>query len=883
MNRHSSIWLTLVVTIMMLGCGIQPSSSLQVATSSLPSASVLQTYSVKLATFGGTPPFKWNIISGQLPPGLSLSPDTGDILGTPVSSGDFSFTVQVSDSTTLQGPQAASKSLQVKVGRSSPVITTTNLPVAQSGISYAATLTASGGNPPYTWSVVSGSLPPGLALDASAGQVLGVPTQAGSFPFMIQVKDGSNRTGTKGFNISVTSPPSPLVVNTNSLPDGTAQVQYGGLLSASGGLAPYSWSLTAGALPPGLALGSSTGAIAGTPSAAGQYSFTVQVQDSAVPPQTAAKPLAITIAPDPPPGPPAAPSGLSATAASSSQINLGWTETSSNVDGFKIERCQGAGCTNFAQIAQTGPSTTSFVDSGLASGTTYSYRVRAFNSGGNSAYSNTASATTTTQLPSPPAAPTNLTATAGSSSQINLGWVDNSTNEDGFYIERCQGAGCANFVQIAQTGPKNTGFIDSGLAGGTTYAYRVRAFNSGGNSAYSNTASATTQSASPPAAPINLAANAASSSEIDLSWTETGTNVDGFKIERCAGTGCASFVQVAQLASNTTSFSDTGVSANTTYDYRVRAFNASGNSAYSNVAEATTPGPPSTNSLLAGMTPSNLTVPSGWALAATQDFEGSIPAGQEIIGTGITTTQFHSGGHSLFAHITGDGSTVKWLLHNVAATEYYISFWEYDDANASMGGDYFFFHVFKASPYQEIVVDGGDGNLQPGYISPTDSVVLVSQGQPQTDFADWAHSGTLTLGLGRWVQYEFWMRGNSCTGGVPNNDGFYRMYVNGVLFLEHIGLNLTGCPTFNGANDVTVAASGTAEYGILTSGTPLPDGTCPGCPCLDPQGGPPNNNQAICPTFSACQPFRADNPSLTCWGSQQPFNRYIDDIIVLRK
>src|SRR5712692_888010 len=302
MNRLSSIWLTLVVAIMMLGCGIQPSSSLQVATSSLPSASVLQTYSAKLATVGGTPPFKWNIISGQLPPGLSLSPDTGDILGTPVSPGDFSFTVQVSDSASLQGPQAASKSLQVNVGRSSPVITTTNLPAAQSGISYAATLTASGGNPPYTWSVVSSSLPPGLALDASAGQVLGVPAQAGSFPFTIQVKDGSNRTGTKGFNISVTSPPSPLVVNTNSLPDGTAQLQYSALLSATGGLAPYSWSLTAGALPPGLTLGSSTGAITGTPSAAGQYSFTVQVQDLTVPHQTAAKPLTITIATDPPPG-----------------------------------------------------------------------------------------------------------------------------------------------------------------------------------------------------------------------------------------------------------------------------------------------------------------------------------------------------------------------------------------------------------------------------------------------------------------------------------------------------------------------------------------------------------------------------------------------------
>ena len=85
----------------------------------------------------------------------------------------------------------------------------------------------------------------------------------------------------------------------------------------------------------------------------------------------------------------------------------------------------------------------------------------------------------------PPAAPSALVATAASSSQINLGWMDNSSDEDGFKIERCQGAGCTSFVQIGQTGPNNTSYLDSGLAGGTTYLYRVRAFNSGGNSAYS--------------------------------------------------------------------------------------------------------------------------------------------------------------------------------------------------------------------------------------------------------------------------------------------------------------------------------------------------------------------------------------------------------------
>ena len=192
------------------------------------------------------------------------------------------------------------------------------------------------------------------------------------------------------------------------------------------------------------------------------------------------------------PTPPTAPTGLTAAASSSSQINLTWTDTSDEEAGFKIERCAGESCTEFAHLATVGANITSYSNTGLLGSTSYRYRVRAYNTSGDSDYSNTASATTPAP-PALPAAPTGLTATAISRNQINLAWTDNATNEDGFKIERCRGATCKNFSQIAIiVGANATTYSDTNVSPRTTYRYRVRAHNNGGNSAYSNTARATT-------------------------------------------------------------------------------------------------------------------------------------------------------------------------------------------------------------------------------------------------------------------------------------------------------------------------------------------------------------------------------------------------------
>ena len=189
--------------------------------------------------------------------------------------------------------------------------------------------------------------------------------------------------------------------------------------------------------------------------------------------------------------PPAAPTGLAATAVSSSQINLTWTDSDNTEQGFKIERCTGAGCTDFAQIATVGANVTSYSNTGLTASTSYSYRVRAYNAAGDSDYSNTASAVTQA-APAIPAAPTSLVATAVSRSQINLSWTDNANNETGFYIERCKGSTCTNFAHIATLGANVTSYSNTELTANTTYRYRVQAYNASGKSGYSNIASATT-------------------------------------------------------------------------------------------------------------------------------------------------------------------------------------------------------------------------------------------------------------------------------------------------------------------------------------------------------------------------------------------------------
>jgi streptogramin lyase len=286
------------------------------------------------------------------------------------------------------------------------------------------------------------------------------------------------------------------------------------------------------------------------------------------------------------PAPPAAPSNLTAMAVSSAEIDLTWTNNSSTATGVKVESSLDG--ITWTLLTTTAGNVTSFQNTGLSASTAYQYRVRATNAAGDSANSNTASATTQAPATVAPAAPSNLTAAAASTSEIDLTWSDNSSSETGFKVESSLDGTTWNL--LATTAANATSYQSTGLNPATTYQYRVRATNAAGDSANSNTASATTAQAVP-AAPGNLTATAVSTSQINLTWSESSTNATGFKVEMSQNG--STWTLLTTTAAGVTSYQVTGLNTATTYQFRVRATSAVGDSANSSVVTATTlPVPP---------------------------------------------------------------------------------------------------------------------------------------------------------------------------------------------------------------------------------------------------------------------------------------------------
>jgi hypothetical protein len=236
-------------------------------------------YTTTLEATGGLGTRTWSITQGTLPAGLGLAPATGVISGTPTTVGTSNFTVQVTD-----GVQTVSQPFALSVSAALVITTASPLPAGVEDVAYTTTLEATGGLGTNTWSVTAGRLPARLTLVPTTGVLHGTPTAGGTSSFTIQATNGA-QTVAKAFALTVYAK---LVIRTgSSLPDGQVGSAYSTTLSGTGGVpAGYSWSVTAGSLPPGLSLDGISGAITGTPTDDGTSDFIIRLTDGS---QTATK------------------------------------------------------------------------------------------------------------------------------------------------------------------------------------------------------------------------------------------------------------------------------------------------------------------------------------------------------------------------------------------------------------------------------------------------------------------------------------------------------------------------------------------------------------------------------------------------------------------
>lgn len=277
-----------------------------------------------------------------------------------------------------------------------------------------------------------------------------------------------------------------------------------------------------------------------------------------------------------------APQNLVAVPLSASSMEISWENTDLYVSGYRIQRAMGAGGA-WQQIAELQEIAYTYTDEGLTEGTLYRYRVQSFAPSSSSDFSASASALT------PPNAPTELSATRLSSTAIALAWTDNSEVEDSFELERSLRS-TSGFLKVGEFETDVVSFNDTELAEGTRYFYRLRAVKGESFSPWSNVTNATT-TVFTPGAPASLEAEVVTPTQVLLTWFDNSFDELGF-IAEMSLSGESNWTGIDSIPANRRQHTLAGLMSLTHYYFRICAYNDSGRSAYSNVADVETPQAP---------------------------------------------------------------------------------------------------------------------------------------------------------------------------------------------------------------------------------------------------------------------------------------------------
>ncbi|SEP65238.1 Putative Ig domain-containing protein [Devosia sp. YR412] len=244
-------------------------------------------YSQNVTASGGTPAYAYEVASGALPPGLSLNPTTGRISGTPTSAGPYTFEIKATDSTTLSG----TRSYTLNVQAAAVLVVDADIGPITAWQPFDQSITVTGGTSPYSFTIVSGTLPTGITLDPATGQVSGTAPTPGAHNLILDIADAAGDTVTVPLNLQVLAPTIAVTASINNHNFGQAAT---GTISATGGTAPYTYAVTSGALPNGVAI-SAGGAVSGTATTAGTFNIVLTATDAKN--FTGTAPVAFTITP----------------------------------------------------------------------------------------------------------------------------------------------------------------------------------------------------------------------------------------------------------------------------------------------------------------------------------------------------------------------------------------------------------------------------------------------------------------------------------------------------------------------------------------------------------------------------------------------------------